>query len=338
MKFRATFSSVGVQWLERFVPVFEKLGKEVTVLLTSNTVHLVQDAVVSGGLELHADLLKEEVFDEYNISSNNDDKIAFALEPATLHRVLRGLIGSEATRVEVKLIKRLVAPQKSLPFLNFTSEGVVDVTQDVPVAGPLTKREISALEKLVRANVVDVPYWLNLDRGGTEILHATIERFRAIGSVVELATTRHGALHVVVSSAHAGAAVLGTELRNVTVLPADGSAPGDAQRNASDENANAFDDSDDTTRDLTDSDAAERLAHAKTSGAASAVRVDTRQLWKSLAGTSSNPSDCLFGIAKYKGHIELVYRYDRQAVHGNDAVGLMVRVPVEEEEDVEFDE
>ena len=115
MKFRASFSSVGVNWLERFVPVFDKLGKELSVLLTPNTVHLAQDHVVSGGLELHADLLREEVFDEYKISSNNDDKIAFKLEPAVLHRVLRGLIGSEATHIEVKLIKRLVAPERSSP-------------------------------------------------------------------------------------------------------------------------------------------------------------------------------------------------------------------------------
>ena len=66
------------------------------------------------------------------------------------------------------------------------------------------------------------------------------------------------------------------------------------------------------------------------------MRVDTRLLWKSLAGTHANPSDCLFGVARNKGHVELVYRFDRQAVHGNDAVGLMVRVPVEEDDDVEF--
>ena len=159
MKFRATFSSVGVQWLERFVPVFDKLGKELSVLLTPNTLHLVQDAVASGGLELHADLLKDEVFDEYKIASNNADKIAFALEPATLHRVLRGLIGSEATHVEVKLIKRTVAPGKALPFLNFSSKGVVDITQDVPLAGPLTKREVARLETLVQANVKPPAWW-----------------------------------------------------------------------------------------------------------------------------------------------------------------------------------
>ena len=324
MKFRATFSSVGVQWLERFVPVFDKLGKELSVLLTPNTLHLVQDAVASGGLELHADLLKDEVFDEYKIASNNADKIAFALEPATLHRVLRGLIGSEATHVEVKLIKRTVAPGKALPFLNFSSKGVVDITQDVPLAGPLTKREVARLETLVQANVKDVPYWLNLDRSATESTAVTVERLKAVGAVVELATTRAGALHLVAASAGAGGAVIGAELRNLASLPAEEERPG-------------LERTDDRSDDAS-TGAAERLQRAKTSGAAAAVRVDTRLLWKSLAGTHANPSDCLVGVAGNKGHVELVYRFDRQAVHGNDAVGLMVRVPVEEEDDVEFDD
>jgi HUS1 checkpoint protein len=324
MKFRATFSSVGVQWLERFVPVFDKLGKELSVLLTPNTLHLVQDAVASGGLELHADLLKDEVFDEYKIASNNADKIAFALEPATLHRVLRGLIGSEATHVEVKLIKRTVAPGKALPFLNFSSKGVVDITQDVPLAGPLTKREVARLETLVQANVKDVPYWLNLDRSATESTAVTVERLKAVGAVVELATTRAGALHLVAVSAGAGGAVIGAELRNLASLPAEEERPG-------------LERTDDRSDDAS-TGAAERLQRAKTSGAAAAVRMDTRLLWKSLAGTHANPSDCLVGVAGNKGHVELVYRFDRQAVHGNDAVGLMVRVPVEEEDDVEFDD
>ena len=324
MKFRATFSSVGVQWLERFVPVFDKLGKELSVLLTPNTLHLVQDAVASGGLELHADLLKDEVFDEYKIASNNADKIAFALEPATLHRVLRGLIGSEATHVEVKLIKRTVAPGKALPFLNFSSKGGVDITQDVPLAGPLTKREVARLETLVQANVKDVPYWLNLDRSATESTAVTVERLKAVGAVVELATTRAGALHLVAASAGAGGAVIGAELRNLASLPAEEERPG-------------LERTDDRSDDAS-TGAAERLQRAKTSGAAAAVRVDTRLLWKSLAGTHANPSDCLVGVAGNKGHVELVYRFDRQAVHGNDAVGLMVRVPVEEEDDVEFDD
>ena len=329
MKFRATFSSVGVQWLERFVPVFDKLGKELSVLLTPNTLHLVQDAVASGGLELHADLLKDEVFDEYKIASNNADKIAFALEPATLHRVLRGLIGSEATHVEVKLIKRTVAPGKASPFLNFSSKGVVDITQDVPLAGPLTKREVARLETLVQANVKDVPYWLNLDRSATETTAMTVERLKAVGTVVELATTRAGALHLVAASAGAGGAVIGAELPAEEERAGPGPAGSRGDREP---------DADDPFEEDASTGAAERLQRAKSSGAASAVRVDTRQLWKSLAGTSANSSDCLFGVARNTTHVELVYRFDRQAVHGNDAVGLMVRVPVEEEDDVEFED
>ena len=59
MKFRATFSEVGVGWLEkRFLPAFEKLSSaEVTVLLTPDSVHFIHDAKALGGAEVHADFL-----------------------------------------------------------------------------------------------------------------------------------------------------------------------------------------------------------------------------------------------------------------------------------------
>ena len=82
MKFKATFSSVGVQWLERFAPIFDKLGKELSVLFTPNSIHLVQNHAESGGIEIHADLLKDEVFDACLLQSANDNKIGVRLEPA----------------------------------------------------------------------------------------------------------------------------------------------------------------------------------------------------------------------------------------------------------------
>jgi hypothetical protein len=30
----------------------------------------------------------------------------------------------------------------------------------------------------VGANVTNVPYWLNMDRGGVEAMHAAVERFK----------------------------------------------------------------------------------------------------------------------------------------------------------------
>ena len=84
--------------------------------------------------------------------------------------------------------------------------------------------------------------------------------------------------------------------------------------------------------------ASERLAAARAAGIAALVRVATRQLWKSLLGMSTDPTNCLVGVAGGGGHVELVFRYDRQAIHGNDAVGLMVKLPVEEDDDVMFEE
>jgi len=60
MKFRASFSDVGVGWLEkRFLPAFEKAapGKalELCILLTPDSVFLIHDAKASGGPEIHAD-------------------------------------------------------------------------------------------------------------------------------------------------------------------------------------------------------------------------------------------------------------------------------------------
>ena len=157
--------------------------------------------------------MKDEVFDACLLQSANDNKIGVRLEPASLCRVLRGLVGSEATHVEVKLIKREVAPGTSLPFLCFDSKGVVDVVQDVPLAGPLNRREVEDLETIVQANVVDVPYWLCLDSAATEAAHAAVERFRAVGDVVELATTKAGSLHLTTNKG--GHVALGAELRRV---------------------------------------------------------------------------------------------------------------------------
>jgi len=62
MKFKASFSDVGVGWLEkRFLPAFEKLAPsrtvELIVLLTPLTVHFIHDAKALGGAEIHADFL-----------------------------------------------------------------------------------------------------------------------------------------------------------------------------------------------------------------------------------------------------------------------------------------
>lgn len=58
MRFKATFSEVGVGWLEkRFLPCFEKLAPvvQLTVLLLPQSAHLIYDAKATGGPEVHVD-------------------------------------------------------------------------------------------------------------------------------------------------------------------------------------------------------------------------------------------------------------------------------------------
>ena len=50
MKFRATLGDVGARWLDRFAPVFDRLGGEATLLLTPTTVRVVQSARVADGV------------------------------------------------------------------------------------------------------------------------------------------------------------------------------------------------------------------------------------------------------------------------------------------------
>lgn len=310
MKFKATIADVGARWLDRFAPIFDKLGSECALLLTPSTLYICGNARACEGVETHADFRIDEIFESYKISSANDDKIAVKLEPGQLARVLRGLLGVEAQRVDVKLIKRIINPEvssRALPFLNFTTVAcAVDVSQDVPIVGPLNRSEVEAYEQLVGANVVDVPYWLEVDRYGLESIRETIERFSKVSENVEITTTRAGALYL--SASKQAVSVLGTEYRGLRVLPVDA------------------DEYDEHAREPATVSA--RLAEIKSTGAGSTVRVNVKHLSRGMLGCSSNPSNLLIGSASQGKFLELVFRYGAQTEREGDAVGFMVRIPV----------
>lgn len=315
MKFKATLGDVGARWLDRFVPIFDKLGSECVLLLTPSTLYICASARVGGGVETHVDFRVDEIFESYKISSVNADKIAVKLEPMQLARVLRGLIGVEARSVDVKLIKRVLSPEistRSMPFVNFTTvQCVVDVSQDVPVVGPLNRMEVEAYETLVGANVVDVPYWLDADRYALESIRETIERFSKVSESVEITTTRTGALYV--SASKYSVSVLGTEYRGLRVLPTDA------------------DEYDEHAREPATVSA--RLAEIKSTGVGSTVRVNIKHLSRGLLGCSSNPSNLLIGLAARGNFLEMVFRYGAQTEQEGDSVGFMVRIPVQDEAD-----
>jgi hypothetical protein len=55
---------------------------------------------------------------------------------------------------------------------------------------------LSEFEAVVGANVVDVPYWLDADRFALESLREGIERFARVSDLMEITTTRSGAMYM----------------------------------------------------------------------------------------------------------------------------------------------
>lgn len=284
-----------------------------TVLFTPKTIILLQSARVAGGVEAHADLRVDEVFERVKISSANDDKIAARLEPGALSRALRGMIALEATRTEARLVKRAaVEGGRAMPYLNFTAvDGRAEVSQDVPIVGPLNRAEVAACERMVEANVVDVGYWLECDRFALESVREAVERFARVSDFVEVTMTRSGSLYM--SASKGSVRMLGMEFRGLRVLP--------AEQDEYDERADEA------------GGVAARMAEIRSSGVGSTVLLSVKHLQRGFLGCASNPSTLLVGIADRANFFELVFRYGAQTERDGDSVGFMVRIPVVDETD-----
>jgi HUS1 checkpoint protein len=308
MKFRATLGDVGARWLDRFAPVFDRLGGEATLLLTPTTVRVVQSERVADGVAAHADFRVDEVFERCRISSACDDKIAVKLEPSALAGTVRGMIALEATRAECRLIKRRrSAASASAPCVNFkTTEASVEVERDVPVVGPLRGEEVRACEAAVEASVRDVGYWLECDRFALESLRECVERFARVSDVVEVTTTRQGALYMNASGGSVRA--LGMEYRGLRVLP---------------EEADEYDEGAPEAGGV-----AARLAEIKSAAIGTSVTLSVKHLQRGFLGCASHPSTLLLGISHNANFFELVFRYGAQTEREGDSVGFMVRIPV----------
>ena len=313
MRLRGELGDVGARWLERFAPVFERMGAEVTVLATPRTVALLQSARVGRGAEAHADLRVDEVFERVKITSANDDKIAVRMEPGALTRALRGMIALEATRMEARLVKRTaVEGGRAMPYLNFTAvDGRAEVSHDVPIVGPLNRAEVAACERVLEANVVDVGYWLECDRFALESVREAVERFARVSDFVEVTTTKSGSLYI--SASNGSVRMLGMEYRGLRVLPAE---------------ADEYDE-----RASEAGGVAARMAEIRSSGIGSTVLLSVKHLQRGFLACASNPSTLLVGIAESANFFELVFRYGAQTERDGDSVGFMVRIPVVDDTD-----
>jgi hypothetical protein len=81
---------LGVDWLKhKLAPVLERIGKEVTLLLTPTAVTLLQDQDSTGSIRLHATFSPGLLFSDYRVESQNANKVCVRMSAAPLVRVLR---------------------------------------------------------------------------------------------------------------------------------------------------------------------------------------------------------------------------------------------------------
>lgn len=67
--------------------------------------------------------LQDTIFDDYRISSQNNDCIAFQVDLSLLLRALRSSVAMDGDKLQVKLVKKRASlTEKSMPFLTFESK------------------------------------------------------------------------------------------------------------------------------------------------------------------------------------------------------------------------
>ena len=154
MKFKAFLTENGVNLLEkRFLPALDKLGKTCHLYLTRDHAAFLHNLLNGHGLHSVAQFRKEALFDDYRISSQNDDRIAFTVDVSLLHRAVRSgaTVCSEfasGNRLQIKLVKKLPPNcTQPMPFLTFETRGYKSaVIQDVPISKPLSRAQVVELQ------------------------------------------------------------------------------------------------------------------------------------------------------------------------------------------------
>ncbi|EFJ20497.1 hypothetical protein SELMODRAFT_108915 [Selaginella moellendorffii] len=306
MKFKAFFTDKGVTTLEKkFVPAFEKIGKTCYVYLTRTHVTLMHNAVNADGVQAIAQFKEALLFDDYRISSQNEDRIAFALDLNLLLRALKSSVSMDGDKLQIKLVKKRPSlNERPMPYLTLESKGFRSaVVQDIPISQPLSRGDVQELQDTIDAvhnlprTLVQMP-----DLGQLQIL---VDRLKNVGEALDVAVTFHGDVHLQVSTTLVS---IGSEFRRLQVL---------GERAAAG-----------STLDATASPAT-RLEQALARGEASSVQVKIKHFAKSLQCSLTRPDTCYVGVAPSLSYLVMKFQFYAPATHHPDtAVTLHYRLPV----------
>ncbi|KAF3633484.1 putative protein isoform X1 [Capsicum chacoense] len=321
MKFKAFLTDNGVNLLDkRFLQALEKMGKICHLYLTRDHAYFLHNLLNGDGIQCIAQFRKEALFDEYRISSQNDDRISFAIDLSLLHRALHSIISvytefsagdsgvpggnSAPNRIQIKLVKKLPPhSQQPMPFLTFETKGYKSaVIQDVPISKPLSRSDVLELQAALDM-AQDLPQTL-IQVPAMQQLQNFVEKMKNVGDVLNVSISKYGDLHLQVSTT---LITLGAEFRKLTVIGEQAQSP------TEDQNLSAQ----------------SRTRIAIQRGDAMTVQVNVKHFFKSLQCQSAKPDCAFYGIAQQGSCLTVVFQFFIPGTHQTDkAISLHCRLPV----------
>ncbi|KAF4348667.1 hypothetical protein F8388_026992 [Cannabis sativa] len=313
MKFKAFLTENGVCLLEkRFLPALDKMGKICHLYLTRDHAIFLHNLLNGDGIQSIAQFRKEALFDDYRISSQNEDRIAFSIDVSLFHRALRSSVsictefgtGPTANRLQIKLVKKLpVNSTHPMPFLTFETKGFKSaVIQDVPISKPLSRAQLLELQTALDM-AQDLPQTL-VQVPDMNQLQSFVDRMKHLGELLNVSITKYGDLHVQISRT---LITLGAEFRKLFVIGAQAEAPAE-DRNLS---------------------AQTRSSRAIERGDGQSVQVSVKHFAKSLCYHMAKPDCAFYGIAPQGACLTVIFQFFIPGSRQMDkSISLHCRLPV----------
>ncbi|KAJ4718427.1 Checkpoint protein [Melia azedarach] len=314
MKFKAFLTESGVSLLERrFLPALDKMGKICHLFFTKDHIHFLYNLLSGDGFQTIAQFHKETLFDDYRISSQNEDRIAFAIDISLLHRAVRSSVsicsefgagGSTASRLQIKLVKKL--PPNStqpMPFLTFETQGYKSaVIQDIPISKPLSRAEVLELQTALDM-AQDLPETL-VQVPDLNQLQNFIDRMKHVGDLLNVSISKYGDLHTQIATT---LIKLGAEFRKLLVIGEKATAPSEDQNLS----------------------AQTRSERAVLRGDAQSVQVSIKHFSKSLQCHLAKPDCAFYGIAPQGACLTVIFQFFIPGTRQTDkSISLHCRLPV----------
>ncbi|KAK6912243.1 Checkpoint protein Hus1/Mec3 [Dillenia turbinata] len=313
MKFKALLTDNGIIQLEkRFIPALDKMGKFCHIYLTPDHFFILHNLLSPSSPQSIAQFSALSLFDDYRISSQFDNVIAFSIDLFLLLRALRSSSSICITnpnpnpnRLQIKLVKKLPPNSTNpLPFLTFESKGYKSaVIQDIPISKPLSRSSLVELQDALNAaneipkTLVQVP-----DLGQ---LQNYVDRLKNVGELLDVTIGKFGDLYLQVSTS---LITVGAEFRRLTVLGER------ASRGVGED------------RDLS---AQTRARRAIERGEAESVEVSLKHFGKSLQYHLAKPDCTFYGVGMNGGCLTVIFQFFVPGSRQTDkSISLHCRLPV----------